>query len=89
MKKKGTINQFNIVGVVFQFIVTVVVVIFGILSLFDKSYYSTFELVIGVDLFIMAYNNQKIYQKKNLTIIYLLVGLLLVISSILKMIGVL
>ncbi len=89
MKKKGTINQFNIVGVVFQFIVTVVVVIFGILSLFNKSYYSTFELVIGVDLFIMAYNNQKIYQKKNLTIIYLLVGLFLVISSILKMIGVL
>lgn len=89
MKKKGTINQFNIVGVVFQFIVTVVVIIFGILSLFNKSYYYTFELVIGVDLFIMAYNNQKIYQKKNLTIIYLLVGLFLVISSILKMIGVL
>lgn len=87
-QNKGTVNKDNIIGVVFQFVVTVVVIIFGILSLFHNNYYLAFEFSIVIDLLIMAYNNQKVYHKKGLTFVYLGFALLLLISAILSKLGV-
>lgn len=87
-QKKGTVNKDNIFGVLFQFVVTTVVVIFGILSLFHNKYYFAFELSIAIDLLIMAYNNQKVYHKKGLTFVYIGFALILLVSVILSKLGV-
>lgn len=87
-KNKNKIHEGNIVGVTLQFIVTIVVVIMGILSLFVEGIFPFFEIVMAIDLFIMAFNNYKIYKKPYFTIIYIAVGIFLVASSVLAFLGV-
>lgn len=88
-KKISKINEFNILGINIQIIVTIVVVVFAILSLFvSDNFLPILELFIGLDLMIMAYNNKKIYQRGKVTYIYLIVGILLIVYAILSLVGV-
>ncbi len=87
-KKQNKIHEGNIIGVTLQFIVTIIVVVMGILSLFFDNIFPIFEIVMAIDLFIMAFNNYKIYKKAHLTIIYIAVGIFLIISSVLSYLGV-
>ena len=89
MKKKSVINEFNILYVIIQMILTIVALVFAILSVFvNKKYNNLFLLFMGIDLIVVGINNYKIYKRKNLTIIYIIVGVILLVSAILKMIGV-
>lgn len=89
-KKKSKINEFNILGVNIQIILTIVVLIFGLLYLIVGSKFrNLFYLFIGLDLVIMGYNNMRIYRKQGLTIVYFASGIALIIYTILAMIGVL
>ena len=71
-----------ILGVHLQILVTIVAVILGLICLFgwDLSFY--LKIIVAVDLLIMAYNNYKIYHKKNLTIVYILVAMMVLIMTI-------
>mgnify|MGYP006916049641 CR=1 FL=1 len=90
-KKKNTkINEFNILGVNIQIVLTIIVVIFGLLYLIVGSKFrNLFYLFIGLDLIIMGYNNIKVFKKQGLTIVYFASGIALIIYTILAMIGVL
>ena len=88
MEKKNKINDFNIIGVNIQIIVTVIAVIFGIITIFKNSFSPFFKISVGVDLLIMAYNNHKIYHKKNLTIIYIVFAVLVIVLGVLSLLGV-
>ena len=87
-KKNNKIHDGNILGVTLQFIVTIFVVVMGVLSLFFDDIFPIFEIIMAVDLFLMAYNNVKIYKQAHLTIIYIAVGIFLIITSVLGIIGV-
>lgn len=89
MKKKSKINEFNILGVTLQMIVTILVVIFLILGLISNKLFSYFYLFVGIDLIIMAYNNKKVFNKdKKIIIMYLVTGIIIIIYAILKFLGV-
>ena len=87
MEKKKTVNS-NIISVYLQIIITCVLVIVGIITLFRNSLFPILEIVMALDLLIVAYNNYKIYHKKKLTIVYLLFAILLILFGILSLGGV-
>ena len=89
-KKVSKINEFNILGINIQIILTVIVLIFGLLYLIVGSKFrNIFYIFIGLDLIVMGYNNIKIFKKQGATIVYFATGIALIIYTILSMIGVL
>ena len=78
------INRFNIVFVNIQIILTILVLVFLILSLVaDKKFFLGMEIFVGLDLLIMGLNNHLIYKRKNITIMYVLIGICVLIYAIL------
>ena len=69
--KISVINRFNIVFVDIQVIFTILVLIFGILYLFNSKMAIYFRGFLILDLLMMAFNNYKIYKRINMTIVYL------------------
>lgn len=90
MKKNNSkINEFNILFVAIQFILTIAVIVFLILSLFvSGDFYKYLEVIMGFDLLMIGYNNHRIYQRKNITILYVGIGIFLIIAGVLGFIGV-
>lgn len=86
--KVNTINQHNIFPVVLQFIFTILVIVFGILYFINGDFNKWFLLSLGLALIIMAYNNHMVYKRANFTILYLVVGVIILIISILNFLGV-
>ena len=95
-KKKGVIKDFKdvkiTVPVFAQVLFTEAVFIFAIVSLFEPAFLSVFYILVGVTLFIMAFNNYVYYKKKYfsaaslfLSIIYIVLALYFIISTILKL----
>jgi len=85
-EKKSPVNRFNILFVDIQIVLTLLVVVFLILSFFNKKYLIGTEICLGLDLFIMAYNYYLIYSRRNMTIIYIVIGVLALISAALGVI---
>ena len=73
--------------IIIQLILTLTVIIFGIITLFKNELVYVFELILGITLIVMGINNHLIYKRKNLTILYFLIGLGAFILAILKLIG--
>ena len=80
--KISVINRFNIVFVDIQVIFTILVLIFGILYLFNSKMAIYFREFLILDLLMMAFNNYKIYKRINMTIVYLLVAIGLFICMV-------
>lgn len=90
MKKKSVINEFNILYIVLQGLLTIAMLVFAVLSVtLDKSFYKFFVLFMGLDLIIIGINNYKVYKRRNATIMYIVTGVILIIFIILKWLGVL
>ncbi len=70
-----------------QFILTITVIIFGIVTIINPNLLYIFELILGITLLIMGLNNYLIYKRKNLTILYLIIGLGSCFLAILKLLG--
>ena len=70
-----------------QFILTITVIIFGIVTIINPNLLYIFELILGITLLIMGLNNYLIYKRKNLTILYLIIRLGSCFLAILKLLG--
>lgn len=71
-----------ILGIYLQMFVTVVVVILGLICLFGGDFSFLLKILVAVDLLVMAYNNYKVYPKKKLTILYVLVAIVVLVVTI-------
>ena len=67
-----------------QIILTIISIMFGILSIFVNDFLIIFYLFLGLDLFLLSYNNYTIYQKKYMTSVYLGFGLFMILNVILE-----
>lgn len=93
-KKKGVIDFKDVkitMPVFAQVLFTEAVFIFAIVSLFEPTFLSVFYILVGVTLFLMAFNNYVYYKKKYfsaaslfLSIIYIVLALYFIISTIVK-----
>ena len=82
MKKKNKIHEFNILGAFLQALCTIIVLVLAIVSIMNHNIFPYFEIIMGIDLMIMAYNNKKIFQKEKLTLYYLIFGIIVLIIGI-------
>ncbi len=80
--KKNKIHDFNFFGVFLQGVFTLLLLIFAVISIINHSMFPYFEIFMGIDLMIMAYNNKKIFQKEKLTLYYLIFGIIVLIVGI-------
>ena len=85
--KQNKINEKNILFVNLQIIVTIASLISFIMYLFNKKMFIIMCICLIINLFILAFNNYKIFRKKNFTIIYLVSGVLLALYLIISMVG--
>ena len=75
----------NDVGLMIQFILMFWIFVFSIVALFEKSFFIAMELIISLTLFVMAYNNQKTFKRKNLTAVYIICALFIIMSLFIKL----
>lgn len=71
----------------FQLVVMIISLIFIVLSFLIESLINYREIVLGIILLVMAYTNYVVYEKKKMTIVYIIFGLLLIIPNIIRLVG--
>ncbi len=87
-KSASIINRFNILFVDFQIVMTILTLIVFVLFIFNTRLFNYLQLSLGVTLLVMAYNNQIIYKRVGATILYGIIGFMLLIFLFLGLLGV-
>jgi len=67
--------------VITQLILVLILIIVLVLSMFYSFLLPVAEIIAGLSLIIMGYNNYRFYKRKTLTWIYIAFGLILIIST--------
>lgn len=70
------------VGLLVQVVLIEVLIIFAIISVFAKEFLDALYVVLSLIMFTMAYNNKKIYKRKHMTSIYIIVGVFVFLSTL-------
>ncbi len=87
--KKGKINKYNILGINIQIVLTILLCVFAIIGFFvNPWYFSIMRIIIGIDLLVMAFNNERVYHSRSVTIIYIIIGIMTFIWGLLNIFGV-
>lgn len=81
MKNKLEINTIEQITMLLQIALAIFLVSFGVASLFAAELFIICQVLIGLLMFIIAYNNQKIYKRKYMTPIYLGLGIIIIASA--------
>lgn len=71
--KEFYVNQ---IGLLAQSIFVLFTLVFGIATIFESELKVIFELLLGISLAVMAYNNLKIYKRTMFTIPYIIGAIL-------------
>lgn len=85
--EQNTEPKQNAYGLVVQLLLVLAVVVLLVLSAFDRIFLTIAEIVTGLALLAMAYNNHTVYNRKYLTIIYVIFGLLVIVDGTVSLIG--
>ena len=88
-KQISKVNEYTIFSLNMQFFLTIADVVLFILYLLNKIKVSILEIVIGITLLVIGYNNYWVYRRKNYTLVYVIAGIIVIIIGILKICGVL
>lgn len=73
--------------VTIQFILTIILIISSIIAIFKHGLINLVGLILGITLIDMGINNNLIYKRKGLTLIYIIIGLIVAIIFIFKWLG--
>lgn len=84
--QEKSVNHLKIL-IAIQFILTIGLIIFGIITIFNTDLLYIFEIFLGITLLVMGVNNFLIYKRRNLTILYLIIGLGSIILAVLQLLG--
>ena len=76
------------ISLLVQAVCVIGVLFITILALFEHSFTVPIEVLVGVTLLIMAYNNIKLFKRKGFTIIYIIFGVISLLVGILGYFGV-
>ena len=72
------------VGLLVQLVLTELVIIFGVINIISDAFMPAFYAILSMIMFTMAYNNVKIFKKKYMTSIYVIVGLFVAITTLVE-----
>lgn len=82
MKNKIDVDVIHQITMLLQIGLAIFLISFGIGSLFCKELYLVCQIIIGLLMFVIAYNNHKIYKRKYMTAVYLGLGIVIIASSL-------
>lgn len=82
------INRFNILFVDLQVIFTILTVIMLVWYIFDDSAWHFLQIIFGITMLIIGYNNKVVYNRPKFAWVYYITGAILIICDILMIIGV-
>ncbi len=76
--------------VIIQFLLTIACLVLGIIYLAgnNRLYLDVLEITAGADLILMGISNYIIYKKTKVTILYVLVGIIMIMTVVLNKLGV-
>lgn len=72
------------VGLLVQAVLIEILLIFAIVNLVSDAFMPAFYAILAMIMFVMAYNNKKVYKKKYMTSVYTIVGLFVLITTIVE-----
>jgi len=72
------------VGLLVQAVLIEILLIFAIINLISDAFMPAFYAILAMIMFVMAYNNKKVYKKKYMTSIYIIVGLFVLITTLVE-----
>lgn len=75
------------VSLLTQAVLTELLIIFGINSLVDNVFLPVFYAIIIMLMVNMSYNNYKFYKKKYMTLVYIIVGIFVLVTTLLEYLG--
>lgn len=81
-------ESFYHVSLLAQAVCVIGVLAISVLAIFEHSFTIPIEVLVGVTLLIMAYNNVKLFKRKGLTVIYIVFGIISLFVGILGYFGV-
>ena len=81
-------DSFYHVSLLAQAVCVIGVLFISILALFENRFTVPIEVLVGITLLIMAYNNDKLFKRKGLTIVYLVFGIVCLLIGVLGYFGV-
>lgn len=81
------INRFNILFVDLQILFTVITIICLIWYFFNSKVWYILQIVLGITLIIIGYNNKIIYNRGKFRYVYYVIGVALIVFDILLMLG--
>ncbi len=81
-------DSFYHVSLLAQAVCVIGVLAISVLAIFEHSFTVPIEVLIGVTLLIMAYNNDKLFKRKGLTSIYIIFGIISLVIGFLGYFGV-
>ncbi|MEG2322183.1 MAG: hypothetical protein RSB71_01660 [Bacilli bacterium] len=79
---KKTDDIVSQIALLLQIVLGIFVLTFAIASLFERELFIICEILIGLLMFVIAYNNQKIYKRKYMTVVYIGLGIVIITSSL-------
>ena len=74
-ENKIEIKKIDNLGILIQLVLSTLLIIFIVYSIFITEFYNLTVGLLTALAFTMAYNNHTTYQRKNFTVIYLVIGI--------------
>lgn len=78
--KKNNLLEMDVIyqlTLLLQLSLMVFILTFAVMSCFVAEFFVCFEALVAIMMFILAYNNQKIYKRKYMTWVYLMFGIVI------------
>jgi len=72
------------VGLLVQVVLIELLIIFSVINLITDVFMPAFYAILAMIMFTMSYNNKRIYKRKYMTSVYLIVGIFVTISTIVE-----
>lgn len=85
-KPKLTKKQFILLNI--QFILSIITLILAIVYFFQKRVMFALQISLGLTMLITGVNNLMIYKRKAFTILYFLLGIVLLVLAIINILGI-
>ncbi len=82
MKNKLDVDTVEQITMLLQISLAIFLVAFGVASLFERELFIISQILIGILMFVIGFNNHKIYKRKYMTPIYLGLGIVIICSAL-------
>lgn len=82
MKNKISADTWTQITMLLQITLGIFTITFAIASMFENELFMICEILVGLLMFVIAYNNQKVYKRKYMTAVYAGLGIIIIAASL-------